>query len=108
MDKACKKKTTFICRYGTFQLAVMPFRLLISGATFQRMMYSILTNVSNVECYIADVIIHSATEEEHIVHLEVFMKLLEKHDFQMGLKKCHFMQRNFKYSAIMPMRMAST
>lgn len=82
----------FMCRYGTFQFEVMPFGLMNSGATFQRMMDTILANVSNVKCYIDDVVIHSATEEEHIGHLENVMKLLKKHGLQMILKKCHFMQ----------------
>ena len=92
MDEACKEKTTFICRYGTYQFEVMPFGLMNSGATIQRMMDNILANVSNVKCYIDDVVIHSATEEEHMVHLETVMKLLRKHGFRMRLKKCHFMQ----------------
>ena len=40
--EACKEKTAFICRYGTFQFAVMPFGLMNSQASFQRMMDRIL------------------------------------------------------------------
>ena len=92
MDEACKEKTTFICRYGTYQFEVMPMGLMNSGATFQRMMDTILVNVSNVKCYIDDVVIHSATMEEHMVHLETVMELLKKHGLKLRLKKCSFMQ----------------
>lgn len=66
--------------------------LMNSGATFQRMMDTILANVSNVKCYIDDVVIHSATKEEHMVHLEVVMELLKKHGLRLRLKKCSFVQ----------------
>lgn len=92
MNEACKEKKTFMWRYGRFQFEVMPFGLMNSGATFQRMMDNILANVSNVKFYIDDVVIQSATEEEHILNLETVMKLLKKHGLRMRLKKCHFMQ----------------
>ena len=53
--------TTFIFRYGTFQFEVTPFGLKNSGATFQGMMDNLFANVSNVKCYLDDVIVHSAT-----------------------------------------------
>ncbi len=28
MDDACKEKTTFVCKYGTYQFEVMPFGLM--------------------------------------------------------------------------------
>ena len=42
IDDTCKEKTTFICKFGTYQFEVIPFRLKNSGATFQRMMDNIL------------------------------------------------------------------
>ena len=92
MDEMCKEKTTFVCRYGTYQFEMMPFGLVNSGVTFQRMMNNILASVINVKCYIDDVVIHSATEEERIVHLDTVLKLLRKHGLRLRLKKCFFMQ----------------
>ena len=92
MDESCKEKTTFVCRYGTYQFEVMPFGLMNAGATFQRMMDQMLVNVSNVKCYIDDVVIHSATKEEHVGHLEKVLKLLRDKGLRLRLKKCHFMQ----------------
>ena len=56
------------------------------------MMDNILANVSNVKCYVDDVVIHSETEEGHVEHLENVFALLLKHGLRIRLKKCSFMQ----------------
>ena len=81
MDEICKEKTTFKCRYCTYQFEVMPFGLMNSGAIFQRMMDKMLANVENVKCYIDDVVIHSKTEEEHLQHLERVFGIFGPTDF---------------------------
>lgn len=84
MDEMCKDETTFVCRYGSYQFEVIPFELMNWAATFQRMMEILLANVNNVKCLLNDVLIHSATEEEQILHLETVLKLLRKHWFAFG------------------------
>ena len=59
-------------------------------------MANILVNVNNVKCYVDDVIIHSATEESHIKHLENVFALLLKNGLRIRLKKCLFMQPRVK------------
>ena len=70
----------------------MPFGLKNSGATFQRMMDNIILNVSNVNCYVDDVVIHADTAESHIKHLENVFAFYFKHGLHIQLKKCSFMQ----------------
>ncbi len=92
MHEACKAMANSICRYGTFQCEVMPFGLKNSAATFQRIMDNLVANVSNVKCYVDDVIVHSATMEDHVEHLEKAMSLLRKRGLRVRLRKCFFMQ----------------
>ena len=92
IDETCKEKTNFICKFGKYQFEVMSFGLKNSAAKFQRMMDNVLANVSNVKCYVDDVVIHSATEESHVMHLENVFALLLKHGLRIRLKKCSFMQ----------------
>ncbi len=92
MYESCKPKTTFICSYKTLQFEVMPFGLKNSGATFQRMMDNLQANVSNVKCYVDDVVIHSATMEKLVEHLEKVISFLRKHGLRVRLSKFFFMQ----------------
>ena len=62
MEESCKEKTTFICEYGTYQFEVMPFELMNSGATFQKMRDNILAYVISVKCYVSDVAVQSVTK----------------------------------------------
>ena len=73
-----KVKTSFTCRYGTFQFTVMPFGLSTAPATFQRMMNTIFFELLDlgVLVYLDDVLIYSKTVDEHIVLLDKVFKLL--------------------------------
>jgi hypothetical protein len=62
--------------------------LLGSPASFQRLMETVLRNIDNVLVYIDDVILHTATHDEHLhkclkKFLKVFSKPLESEFGQM-------------------------
>ena len=71
-------KTSFACRYGTFQFTVMPFSLSTAPATFQRMMNTIFFELLDlgVLVYLDDVLIYSKTFDEQIILLDKVFKLL--------------------------------
>ena len=58
-------KTSFTCRYGTYQFTVMPFGLSTAPATFQRMMNTIFFELLDrgVIVYLDDVLIYTKTVE---------------------------------------------
>ncbi len=70
----------------------MPFGLMNSQATFQRMIDRILLNVANVRCYVNDVVIFSKTTEEHASHLENVFAVLKNNGLRLRIKKFSFMQ----------------
>ncbi|KRX49499.1 Retrovirus-related Pol polyprotein from transposon 17.6, partial [Trichinella sp. T9] len=78
VDKRDREKTAFATPLGLYQLKVMPFRLCNAPGTFQRLMERTLSGLVGKSClvYLDDIIVFSATEEEHLTRLEeVFQRL---------------------------------
>ena len=94
-----RHKTAFITARGLFEFIVMPFGLCNAPATFQRLMDTVIKPEyrSFIETYIDDVMIHSKTFKEHLVHLDILLTLLKEHNLVVKLKKCKFAQLAVKF-----------
>ena len=81
-------KTSFTCRYGTFQFTVMPFGLSTAPATFQRMMNTIFFEMldKGVLIYLDDILVYSKTIEEH-------KKLLDRVFYYLNLNKLYLKEK---------------
>ena len=78
MQKESQQKTAFSTHNGLYEFLTMPFGLVNSGASFQRLMGHILRGLEYrfALIYIDDIIIFSKFIDEHLVHLEdVFRRL---------------------------------
>ncbi len=64
--------------------------LLGCPASFQRLMETVLRNISNVLVYIDDVLLHTATHEEHLKVLEKVFERLHQNHLKVNLDKCVF------------------
>ena len=96
MADHCKERTTFICRYGTYQFEVMPFGLMNAPSTFQRMMDLIFRDLEYVKCYIDDVVVYSRSMEEHASHLVHVIDMIAQHGLKLKISKCSFAQSKVK------------
>lgn len=81
MDENSKKLITFITRSGTYQFQVMPFGLMDSTATVQRMVDRILRDVLFFRAYFHYMVIFSQDIEEHIQQLDAIISLVLSHKF---------------------------
>ena len=89
-----------ITPFGLFEYVYLPFGLTNAGSTFQRFVDHVLHGVSNVVAYIDELIIFSASEEEHKRHLDELLIRLSQYGFvinptksEFGLKKLKFLGR---------------
>ena len=89
-----RHKTAFITSRGLYEFLVMPFGLCNAPSTFQRLMDKVIKPEYRtfVESYIDDIVIHSNTFEEHLVHVEKVLQLFIDHDLTVKLSKCNFFQ----------------
>ena len=81
-------KTAITTLFGLFEFVQMPFGLHNSAQSFQRFIDQVLHGVTNTYAYIDDVVIASATPEEHQEHLRTVLQRFTEHGIIVNLSKC--------------------
>ena len=69
----------------------MPFAVRKAGQTFERFMDKVLWGLPYCVIYMDDLLIASASHEEHLEHLEAVFKRLEDHGLVICFSKCVFL-----------------
>lgn len=86
------EKTAFVTEFGLHEFTVMPFGLSNAVATFQRFMSRLFEGMINnfVFVYIDDILIASASFEEHLQHLQLVFERIRDAGLMLKLSKCKF------------------
>ncbi|KAK1646376.1 hypothetical protein QYE76_064181 [Lolium multiflorum] len=92
-------KTAFKTHHGHFQFRVMPFGLTNAPATFQCIMNSVFAPFLRkfVIVFLDDILVYSASWEEHLQHLKLVLEKLKEAQFFAKLSKCSFGQTSIQY-----------
>ncbi|KAL9425761.1 hypothetical protein AB3S75_032681 [Citrus x aurantiifolia] len=92
-------KTVFRTHEGHYEFLVMPFGLTNAPSTFQATMNQIFASFLHkfVIVFFYDILVYSATVEEHFRHLEQVLLCLQFHQFFVKLSKCLFFQEAIDY-----------
>jgi len=88
MDPESVRKTAIITPFGLFEYLCMPFGLRNSGQTFQRMMDEVMLGLDYTFCYLDDMLVASATPEEHATHLTEVLERLQSKGLVLNMEKC--------------------
>ena len=83
-------KTAVITPFGLFEFLRMPFGLKNAAQTFQRLMDSVLRDLPFVFVYLDDILVASASVEEHLSHLRALFTRLSEHGLIINPAKCQF------------------
>lgn len=92
-------KTTFQTHLGHYEFRVMPFGLTGAPGTFQKAMNHTLAPLLR-KCalvFFDDILIYSASLEDHISHLQQVFQLLAKDEWKVKLSKCKFAKQQVAY-----------
>ena len=90
LSEAAKQKAAFVCPTGQYLFERLPMGLKNSGATFCRVIESILRDFIGtfVHVYVDDIIIYSKNMDEHLKHLDIVFNRLSQHNVQLRKSKC--------------------
>jgi transposase InsO family protein/predicted aspartyl protease len=98
LDNESREKTAFACHKGLYQFLVMPFGLSSAPGIFQELMNIVLQGCEDfATAYLDDVIIFSASPQEHIKHVQTVLDRLRQHGLKLKLKKCAFFEEETEY-----------
>jgi hypothetical protein len=96
---ADRDKTTFTSNRCLYRFKRMLFGLVSALATFQRTI-DVVLNTFKFQCaltYLDDIVIYSATFEQHFIDLNRVLKLLEDAGISLKLSKCSFAAYQVQY-----------
>lgn len=90
-------KTAIITPFGLFEFPFMSFGLRNAAQTFQRFIDEVLRGLEFCFSYIDDILIASASEEEHIKHLQIIFERLREYSLVLNPSKCVFGQQEVEF-----------
>lgn len=84
------QKTAISTPFGLYEFPFMSFGLRNAAQSFQRFMDEVLRGLDFCFCYIDDILIASASQEEHLHHLRAIFQRLQNHGIIINPAKCIF------------------
>ena len=92
-------KIAFQTKYGHYKYTVMPFRLTNTPASFQQFINEVCREYLDIFmiAYLDDILIFSATLEEHVNHVMKILEKFDKAELQLKLRKCEFHIQETKF-----------
>ncbi|KAK3530126.1 hypothetical protein QTP86_014792, partial [Hemibagrus guttatus] len=85
-------KTAFHTTHGHYEYCVMPFGLTNAPAVFQALINEVFRDLlgRGVIAYIDDILVYSASMEEHVIQVREVLARLQQHHLYVKLEKCEF------------------
>ena len=97
LDTDSRVYVTINTHQGLFRYTRLPFGIASAPAIFQRTMETILQGLTKVQCYIDDILITGASEQEHLHNLEEVLKRLSEYGIRVRREKCAFFRDTVEY-----------
>ncbi len=97
LTERAKEISAFVTSDHFLNYTVMAFGLRNAPATFQRLINRVIEGMRNVEAYLDDLVIYSASWSEHIKQLDTLFNRLSCANLTVNLAKCEFGRATVTY-----------
>ena len=97
LDTDSRIYVTINTHQGLFRYTRLPFGIASAPAIFQCTMETILQGLTNVQCYIDDILVTGTSEQEHLHNLEEVLKHLSEYGIRVKREKCAFFKDTVEY-----------
>ena len=98
LGKSSRAKTAFVTPFGKYKFLMVPFGLAQAPAYFQLLLNKVLKGLKFTMTYLADIIIFSQDELQHLEHVEIVFSCLWEAGLKMKCSKCDFFKSEIHYS----------
>ena len=83
-----RDKTSFITPDGLYRYLRMPFGMINSSGTFNKLVKRVLKDITNVDSFVDDILIHSVEWKEHVITLREVLQRLREANLSARPSKC--------------------
>ena len=88
MEEKSKDCTTFVTSRALMRFKVMPFGMINSGSTYNRMVRKLLGGSKDLKSYVDDVLRHTSDWKDHMMMLRDFFERVRKASLSLKPSKC--------------------
>ncbi|XP_051983106.1 uncharacterized protein K02A2.6-like [Xyrauchen texanus] len=97
LAESSRKCLTITSSKGLFCYNRLPFGIASAPAIFQRAMDQILQGLSNVHCYLDDILVMGSNDEQHLKNVEAVLSRLDEFGLCVQREKCEFFKDSLEY-----------
>lgn len=97
LSEKAKKVSAFVTPDGLYQYRVMPFGMKNASATFQRMVNELVSDLTDTEGYVDDIVTYSDTWSQHIAQIRALFAKLSEANLTVNLTKSEFCKAEVTY-----------
>lgn len=90
-------KTAITTPFGMFEFMFMTFGLRNAAQTFQRLMTTVLADLSFIFVYLDDICVASTNVDEHKQHLRTVFERLRQYGLSINVSKCQFGKSSIRF-----------